>query len=474
MTKDKDFKELVHARVAQTGEKYTAARERLIEEGTDQDREPRILGLENRYSAFAHVEGRGELSPEETVRYLFSRVVAYGRAMNVFLTNGARLYVAAEGVIEYATPECSSAREALTYARAGETVLGELARLTEARLAEEGTKASLELFVDRSPAGGSHESYGAPRSFPTQRIHEFLVPFLVTRQVFAGTGGMVDTPNGARFVLSPRAYEVSTDDSYSGRLVNGDAPPHADPERYRRIHIDVGDANRSDAAALLKVATTRLVLRAIEEEPESLSDLALDDPMGALRDVSLDPTCRTTLRLAAGSAQTALDVQALVLRGVRRHLSKTSATNEERRAIDQWQAAIDGLRSDPSSLADSVEWVERLRRLKAAGDNRAETVQLDRALDRIDVANAFSSHRVCSEAEIAKAGRAAPPSTRAAIRGRFLEACKASRRDHTVDWTHLKLNDEANRTVILKSPGPIDDERIEKFLAYIAHRPSES
>lgn len=473
MTKDKDFKELVHARAAETGEKYTEARERLISEGPDQDRQPRIVGLENRYTVSADVAGHGPLSPDEVARYLFRRSASWGGGSNVYLANGARLYMPEPGVVEYATPECSSAREALCHVRAGESLLLDLARSTEARLAEAGTKAIFEVAADRSSAGGSHESYGAPRSFPADWIHELLVPFLVTRQVFTGSGGMVPTPEGTKFVLSPRAHLVSTGGD-PGRLVNADAHPHADPERFRRIHIDVGDANRSDAARLLKIATTRLVLRVTEEAPDALSDrLTLEAPMTALRDVSLDPGLTKTVQLRSGRSLTALDVQTLVLRAVRRHLSKAPASNEERNAIDQWQSVIDELRSGPSALG-SVEWLARMRRFESVDPDTTELHAADRTLDRIGANDgAFAAQRVCSDEEVEAAKRAAPTRTRAFTRARFIEACRRGGRNYTVDWTHLKLNDEANRTVIVRDPFRTDDARVQKFLEYVSAEPPE-
>lgn len=476
MTKDKDFKDLVHARAAETGEKYTAARERLLEEGAEDAPPVRIFGLENRYSVSADVAGHGRLSAAEVARYLFRRSASWGGRSNVYLANGARLYVPQEGVIEYATPECSSAREALCHVRAGESLLVELARLAEGRLAEEGAKAVVEVAVDRSAAGGGHESYAAPRSFPTERLHQMLVPFLVTRQVFSGSGGIVDTSDGPRFAISPRAYQLSTtSDGSTSQVVDADASPHADTRRFRRIHVAVGDVNRSDAATLLKTAMTRLVLRLMEEVvPGALGYLPLVSPRKALHDIALDPTCGATIDLSVGPRLTALDVQDLILRDVRRHLAETSATNEERRTVDQWQSLIDGLRSDPASLSYSLEWVGRLRHLQGVGDNLADAVELDRGLDRIGPDDAaFLAHRLCSEEEVDLAGRSAPPRTRAFTRARFIEACVNSRRDYTVDWSHLKLNDQANGTFIMGDPFRMDDARLEKFLAHVAAGPAK-
>ena len=466
MTKDKDFKDLVHARAAETGEKYTAARERMLEDGPDQGGPPRIVGLENRYVVSADLDSGHHLPPAEVVRHLSRATPAGARSPNIYLSNGGRLNVPVEGTIEYATPECSSAREALCHVRAGEALLAELARLAGQRLAEEGVKAVFQIAVDRAAAGVSHESYLAPRSFPAQRIHEFLVPFLVTRQVFAGSGGVVDTPDGARFVLSPRAYSASPGDSgRPDRLVDADANPHADPERYRRIHIDAGDVNRSDTTAWLKVAATRLVLRVIEEASDALGEfLTLEDPLVAFRDISLDPTCKATVGLLSGPPLTAVDVQSLVLRAVHRHVAKTSSTNEERRAIEQWQRTLDGLRSEPTTLAGSVEWVERWARLQEAGEGlTAAAKKLDTL---VGTDERWSAHRVCSDAEAQTALKTAPTGTRAAFRGRFIEACTRGRRDYTVDWSHLKLNDEANRTLILKEPFATDDPRVARYLDY--------
>lgn len=473
MTKDKDFKDLVHARAAETGEKYTAARERMLEEGAEEGTPRRIFGLESRYVADVDFGEARTVSPDEANRHLFRRTALWDGAVNRYLANGSRLYLATEHVVEYATPESVTAREAVCHQRAGERRLTQIRESAQQSLRADGVKAHFELLPTRSRDGGCHENYSAMREFPVDQVTRVLVPFLVTRQVVTGGGGIAETSEGRRFVLSPRLRRLAqavAGDEFTPRLVNVDASPHADPHRFRRIHIDGGDVSRSEATAVLKLAMTALVLRVVEDGSGALGDLTLDDPIEAVGRVGLDPTCKATIRLRSGEVMTAVDVQEAVLGAVRSHVSAAGATNEERRAVSQWQETLDGLRSDVSLLADSVEWIARLQRLSEEfGDlSLTEASHLDRSLDLTGYSEeTFAAHQVFSEAEVDAALRLAPRSTRAFARGRFINACLKAGKSYTVDWSHLKLSDEANRTLILKDPFAADDPVVARYLDYV-------
>jgi proteasome accessory factor A len=425
MTKDKDFKDLVRARSAQTGEHYTSAREALLHERRDDDAPGRIIGVESRYVGRAVAESGDALTPGDVARYLFQRVVTWGRSSNVYLENGARLYLVAGPAIEYATPECASIREVLVHVRAGEARLGELADAASRRLREEALGQAIEIEGDPSAAGGASENYCAARSLTPQAIAQVLVPFLVTRQIFTGSGGVVATPDGERFVLSPRAYLLS--EQGAPALFNADARAHADVQRFRRVRVDLGDVNRSDVATFLKVGTTALVLRLAEERAESVAVAAIGDPVAVLLATTLDTTCRA-----------AIQVQRAILTAVARHIEEAGSTEEEQLVVAGWRDVLDRLSDDPASAADLVDWV--------AGDGPAPTLP------------------VVSAAEVNAAIHVPPTRTRAHLRGQFIQACTAARRDYTVDWTHLKLNDQQQRTIVLPDPSMSDDERVDRML----------
>jgi 20S proteasome alpha/beta subunit len=234
----------------------------------------RIFGIENEYGVTCTFQGQRRLSPDEVARYLFRRVVSWGRSSNVFLENGARLYLDVGSHPEYATPECDSPRQAVVHDKAGERIVEDLVLAAEQRLAEEGIAGRISLFKNNTDSAGNsygcHENYLVARVGEFQRLAEALIPFLVTRQVFAGAGKVLQTPRGAIFSLAQRAEHiwegVSSATTRSRPIINTRDEPHADAERFRRLHVIVGDSNMSEYTSWLKVATCDLVLRMLEEQ----------------------------------------------------------------------------------------------------------------------------------------------------------------------------------------------------------------
>jgi len=225
----------------------------------------RIFGLENEYGVTCTVRGQRRLSPDEVARYLFRRVVSWGRSSNVFLENGARLYLDVGSHPEYATPECDSLYDLIAYDKAGERILEGLVSSAEARLREEGIRGTVYLFKNNTDSAGN--SYGCHENYLTVRKDDFtnysqvLIPFLVTRQIFAGAGKVLQTARGATYCISQRAEHiwegVSSATTRSRPIINTRDEPHADAERYRRLHVIVGDSNMSEYATFLKTVTSR-------------------------------------------------------------------------------------------------------------------------------------------------------------------------------------------------------------------------
>jgi proteasome accessory factor A len=172
----------------------------------------RIFGLETEYGVTCTYRGQRRLSPDEVARYLFRRVVSWGRSSNVFLENGARLYLDVGSHPEYATPECDSVRAVVTHDKAGERILERLVEQAEQRLHEEGIAGSIYLFKNNTDSAGnsygSHENYLVARFGEFQKLADTLIPFLVTRQVFAGAGKVLQTPRGAVYSISQRAEHI--------------------------------------------------------------------------------------------------------------------------------------------------------------------------------------------------------------------------------------------------------------------------
>src|ERR1700756_2680065 len=276
----------------------------------------RIFGLENEYGVTCTFRGQRRLSPDEVARYLFRRVVSWGRSSNVFLRNGARLYLDVGSHPEYATPECDNVVDLVAHDKAGERILEGLLVDADRRLREEGIAGDIYLFKNNTDSAGNsygcHENYLVGRHGEFGRLADILIPFLVTRQVICGAGKVLQTPGGAVYCVSQRAEHiwesVSSATTRSRPIINTRDEPLADAERFRRLHVIVGDFNMSETTTLLKVGATDLVLRMIEAGVVP-PDVALDNPIRAIREISHDVTGRSRVRLASGREPSALEIQ---------------------------------------------------------------------------------------------------------------------------------------------------------------------
>jgi len=276
----------------------------------------RIFGLENEYGLTCTLNGQRRLSPDNVARYLFEKVIPGARNANVFLENGARLYLDTGFHPEYATPECDDVAELVIHDKAGERIVEDLLHQAEKRLREDGISGNILLFKNNTDSAGNsygcHENYLVSRDVSFQRLAEALIPFFVTRQIFAGAGKVLQTPRGFHYCLSQRAQhicqEISGATTSSRSIINTRDEPHADAERYRRLHVIVGDSNMSEVATYLKIGTTALVLDMIEDGFFD-RDYSLQSPVQAIRDISHDPTLREAIKLKDGRSITALQLQ---------------------------------------------------------------------------------------------------------------------------------------------------------------------
>ncbi len=446
----------------------------------------RIFGIENEYGVTCTFRGQRRLSPDEVARYLFRRVVSWGRSSNVFLENGARLYLDVGSHPEYATPECDSPAQVVIHDKAGERILEDLVRAAEQRLHEEGISGDISLFKNNTDSAGNsygcHENYLVARVGEFQRLADALIPFLISRQIFSGAGKVLHTPRGAIFSLSQRAEHiwegVSSATTRSRPIINTRDEPHADAERYRRLHVIVGDSNMSDVTAWLKIATTDLVLRMLEEQ-SVMRDLTLENPIRSIREVSHDLTGRRRLRLANGREMSALDIQEAYLERVERFVNASDPDPKAKDVLRRWKEVVEAIAADPFRLVGQLDWVTKYELIEAfrarhdlpLASPRVAMVDLayhnvarDRGLYYL-LQRRGKVERLFADAEIVAAKTNPPARTRAALRGRFIRHAKARRRDYTVDWVHLKLNDQAQRTVLCKDPFRSEDDRVDKLIA---------
>ncbi len=449
--------------------------------------ERRIVGLENEYGVTCTLRGQRRLSPDEVARYLFRRVVSWGRSSNVFLQNGARLYLDVGSHPEYATPECDSIHDVVVHDKAGERILEQLLLGAERRLADEGIRGDIYLFKNNTDSAGN--SYGCHENYLTARHDDFstyadaLIPFLVSRQIYAGAGKILQTARGAMFCISQRAEHVwegvSSATTRSRPIINTRDEPHADAERYRRLHVIVGDSNMSEYATYLKVGATMILLRMIEEPNVVLRDMSLENPIRAIREISHDITCTRRVRLANGREASALDIQREYLDRALRFADRRELSPLEKQALGMWEQAICTIEQDPLGQDRQADWVIKYHLVEAyrarhgleLDDPRVALLDLqyhDINRDRgvfYRMQSRGLVERVCDDSEIDEAVETPPQTTRARLRGEFIRRAKERKRDYTVDWVHLKLNDQAQRTVLCKDPFRSHDERVEKLIA---------
>jgi proteasome accessory factor A len=449
--------------------------------------ERRIYGLENEYGVTCTFRGQRRLSPDEVARYLFRRVVSWGRSSNVFLRNGARLYLDVGSHPEYATPECDTPVDLVTHDKAGERILEGLLMDAERRLREEGIAGDIYLFKNNTDSAGNsygcHENYLVGRHGEFSRLADVLIPFLVTRQIICGAGKVLQTPRGAVYCVSQRAEHiwegVSSATTRSRPIINTRDEPHADAERFRRLHVIVGDSNMNECTTLLKIGSADLVLRMIEAGVV-LRDLSLENPIRAIREISHDITGRRRVKLANGREASALDIQREYYSKAHDFVSRRGKEPLAARVLDLWDRTLTAIETgDLDLVAREIDWVtkhqviERYRRKHDLTLSSPRVAQLDLAYHDVNrdrglyylLERKGAVCRVSTDLAIFEAKSVPPQTTRARLRGEFIRRAQEKRRDFTVDWVHLKLNDQAQRTVLCKDPFRAVDERVDKLIA---------
>jgi proteasome accessory factor A len=420
-------------------------------------------------------------------RYLFRRVVSWGRSSNVFLRNGARLYLDVGSHPEYATPECDSVVDLVTHDKAGERILEGLLVDAERRLREEGIAGDIYLFKNNTDSAGNsygcHENYLVGRHGEFGRLADVLIPYLVTRQIICGAGKVLQTPRGAVYCVSQRAEHiwegVSSATTRSRPIINTRDEPHADAERFRRLHVIVGDSNMSETTMLLKVGATDLVLRMIEAGVV-MRDLTLENPIRAIREVSHDMTGRRKVRLANGREASSLEIQREYFSKAKDFMDRRGADPVVQRVLELWERTLLAVETgNLDTVAREIDWVakyqliERYRRKYDLPLSSPRVAQLDLAYHDVHrqrglyylLENKGAMARVSQDLAIFEAKSVPPQTTRARLRGEFIKKAQEKRRDFTVDWVHLKLNDQAQRTVLCKDPFRSVDERVDKLIA---------
>jgi proteasome accessory factor A len=360
---------------------------------------------------------------------------------NVILPNGARYYVD-HAHPEYSTPECLTPRDLVIHDKAGERILE---RSLDVVAAEMPSTPALAIYKNNSDGKGNsygtHENYLVDRATPFADIVRDLTPFFVSRQIFTGAGKLGleaqwDDRGRHVFQLTQRAdffeTEVGLETTLKRPIINTRDEPHADPEKYRRLHVIVGDANLCEVATFLKVGTTSIVLKMIEDG--FLPDFSLVNPVAAIHDVSRDVSLSTQVVLTDGRRMTALQLQTEYLELARKYVDREDDTAENREVLDRWESVLQGLGDDPGSLSAQLDWVAKLRVLEGfrerdglpwsdpklrAIDLQYHDVRRDRGLyQRLE--RTGKVERLTTDDQVQRAVMEPPDDTRAYFRGRCI------------------------------------------------------
>jgi proteasome accessory factor A len=343
------------------------------------------------------------------------------------------------------------------------------------------------LFKNNTDSAGNsygcHENFLVARHGEFSRMADVLIPFLVTRQLICGAGKVLQTPRGAVYCLSQRAEHiwegVSSATTRSRPIINTRDEPHADAERYRRLHVIVGDSNMNECTTLLKVGSADLVLRMMEQGI-SFKDLTLENPIRAIREISHDLTGTRQVKLATGRMASAGEIQREYFEKARVFVDGMGSDPVTEQVLDLWGRTLKAVENSDLSLIDrEIDWATKyqlIERYRAKFDlplSSPRVAQLDLTYHDIRrdrglfylLQGRGAITRVTNDLAVFEAKNVPPQTTRARLRGEFIKRAQETRRDFTVDWVHLKLNDQAQRTVLCKDPFRSVDDRVDKLIA---------
>lgn len=450
---------------------------------------PRIFGLENEYGLIFSPNGRIYLPMEKVLGYIFEGLIPNSWPSNAFLVNGARFYQDTGCHPEYSTPECDNIADLIVHDKAGERLLEACLPAAEERLREEGLSGEIYIFKNNTDSLGNtygcHENYSMRRDVDFWKVTEQLIPFFVTRQVYAGTGKVLKVSGKPQFFVSQRAQHIhektSSSTTSSRSIINTRDEPHADAERYRRLHIIVGDSNMSEYATYLKVGTATLVLSMIEEGV-TVSGMELEDPVKAIREISRDPTLKRKVRLDDGRQMTAIEIQRVYWERAQTFLAGQPPDPFLSDILEKWGSMLDRLDDDPMQLTREVDWVAKRHLIQAYVDKKScgwddprvllmdlqfhdvkRTRGLYYLMERKDLMD-----RMVEEDAVQRAMSVPPQTTRAKVRGDFIRFARAKNRSYTVDWTYLKLNGYWEETILCMDPFSPVNRRVEELVSQVS------
>ena len=392
-------------------------------------------------------------------------------ARNKTLVNGARYYVD-HAHPEYSCPEVTNVRDLVVHEKAGERIL-EVSRREANALLPEGTQ--MLIYKNNSDrkgnSYGSHENYLMDRRTSFKQIVECLMPFFVTRQVYCGAGkvGSENRGHPIDYQISQRAdffeTEVALDTMVKRPIINTRDEPHADREKYRRLHVIVGDANLSEYTIYLRNGATAIVLAMIEDGAIT-KNLSLRDPVRAIKEISHDSSCKHEFALDDGKRRNAVDIQADYLEMALAYTAKQSPDPITKDVLAKWEHAIDALRRDPMELSEKIDWVmkkamiERFMERKSLDWNSPQVEMLDLQYHDLRPEKGLyyllerqgRAERIVTDEEILAAVHTPPSDTRAYFRGECLKKYGAA--VFGVNWDSISfgVDSEPIKRILMAEP----------------------
>lgn len=448
-----------------------------------------IFGLECEYGLTFSPNGRIYLPIEKILGYIFEGLIPNSWPSNAFLTNGARFYQDTGCHPEYATPECDDLINLVTHDKAGERILEACLPLAEDRLREEGLSGKIFIFKNNTDSLGNtygcHENFLMRRDIDFWKVAEQLIPFFVTRQIFSGSGKILKVSGKPQFFLSQRAQHIhektSSSTTSSRSIINTRDEPHSDAEKYRRLHIILGDSNMSEFATYLKVGTAVLVLSMIEDG-YTVPSIELNEPVKAIRDISRDPTLKRCVKLEDGRELTALEIQTLYWEKAAAYLHRQPPDKIMADILREWGRTLGRMKESPMLMVRELDWVtkkwlmESYMTKKGCGWDDPRLAMMDLQYHDINrsrglyyrLAERNKVLKMVDEEAIEYAKSVPPQTTRAKVRGDFIRFARARNRSYTVDWTYLKLNGYWEETILCMDPFCSFNRRVDELLSQLS------
>jgi proteasome accessory factor A len=439
----------------------------------------RIYGLESEYGLICTPERRGgkALSIQNAVMYLFREIISGRMYPDVFLENGARFYQDIGCHPEYATPECDNVRELVTHDKAGERIIERLSVTAERKMRIDGFYGKISVFKNNTDTPGNtygcHENYLMDRRVSFRQLASQLIPFFVTRQIFTGAGKAIRADRG-RYVISQRAQhireEISIATTTARGIINTRDEPHADREKYRRLHVIVGDSNMSEFATFLKVGTTAIVLRMIEDN-FIRQRLALRNSVKAIWEISKDTRCIHKIELENGKRLSAVELQWQYFECAKQYFEQAESDPITEQVMKRWEYVLKHLARDPSSLDRELDWVIKKKLIETYVASRnlnwdsADVAMLDLQYHNIrregekkktglyyKLERKDQVERIVSDDQVDKAMRLPPETTRAKFRGRFVKLANERKILCGVNWSYIQLYEPYQKLFLSTDP----------------------